>query len=97
MKHLLTAKNNVNNDYLRVEGNMLTALIQDGPIKEVGVNGCQVTDVLEYITEVYKSLNKEFPCRENSLTITYLEEALVMQAARTKDRIERKVEGKNEL
>jgi hypothetical protein len=69
--------------------------IQSDPIGEVGVNGVQATDMLEYVKHLFQSLNATFPCRENSLTITKIEEALHWQEARTKDRELRKVEGKN--
>ena len=72
-------------------------MIQSDPISQVGINGCQVGDMLEFVKELYKSLNEAFPCRENSLTITKLEEAQHWQEARTKDRLKRQVEGKNEL
>jgi len=99
MIHLHNAYTELNEDlkYLvSVEGNRLSANIQDGPIDSVGVNGIQVTDLLDYIKEVYKSLNSAYPCRENSLTITKIEEAIHWQDARTKDRESRGVEGKNE-
>lgn len=70
--------------------------IQDGPIGEVGINGCQVSDMLVFVKELFKSLNNDFPCRENSLTITKLEEAIHWQDARTKDRESRGVEGRSE-
>jgi len=44
--------------------------IQSDPIGEVGVNGCQAVDMLEYVKYLFQSLNEAFPCRENSLTIT---------------------------
>lgn len=78
-----------------INKNKITFTIQDGPIKEFGVNGIQVTDMLEYCKELYKSLNKSFPCRENALTITKIEEAIHWQDARTKDRESRGVEGLN--
>ena len=77
------------------KGNRLTFVIQDGPIKEVGINGIQVTDLLFFCKELFHSLNKEYPCRENSLTITKIEEAIHWQDARTKDRESRGVEGIN--
>lgn len=83
-------------DFISIEGNELKIKVQDGIIPEVGINGIQVTNILEYINELYKSLNSEYPCRENSLTITKIEEAIHWQEARTKDRIKRNVEGKNE-
>ncbi len=78
-----------------IRKNKITFTIQDGPIKEFGINGIQVTDMLEYCKELFKSLNKDFPCRENALTITKIEEAIHWQDARTKDRKSRKVEGYN--
>ena len=76
------------------EGN-LTFKIQDGPIKEVGQNGAQAADLLLLCKELFHALNKSYPCRENSLTITKIEEALHWQEARTRDRVGRKVEGRN--
>jgi hypothetical protein len=69
--------------------------IQSDPIGEVGVNGCQALDMLEYTKCLFESLNEAFPCRENALTITKIEEAIHWQHARTLDRERRKVEGKN--
>jgi hypothetical protein len=69
--------------------------IQSDPISEVGVNGCQALDVLKYTKCLFESLNEAFPCRENALTITKIEEAIHWQDARTKDRLARQVEGQN--
>ena len=68
-------------------------LIQHGPVKENGRNGCDATDIIRYAIGLYHSFNKAHPCRENSLTITKLEEALHWQEARTRDREARQVEG----
>ena len=69
--------------------------IQSDPISEVGVNGVQALDILKYTKCLFESLNEAFPCRENSLTITKIEEAIHWQDARTKDRQRRLVEGYN--
>ena len=69
--------------------------IQSDPIGEVGVNGVQATDMLKYVKCLFESLNEAFPCRENALTITKIEEAIHWQDARTKDRQRRAVEGQN--
>jgi|LakMenE01Jun11ns_1017448.scaffolds.fasta_scaffold8945310_1 hypothetical protein len=69
--------------------------IQSDPISEVGLNGIQAVDMLEYVKCLFESLNESFPCRENSLTITKIEEAIHWQHARTRDRLNRGVEGKN--
>lgn len=70
--------------------------VQSDPIKEVGVNGIQASDMLIYVKCLFESLNEAFPCRENALTITKIEEAIHWQEARTRDRVLRNVEGKNE-
>lgn len=67
--------------------------IQSDPIKEVGVNGCQACDMLEYVKCLFQSLNSAIPNRETSITITKLEEAMHWQDARTADRERRMVEG----
>jgi len=69
--------------------------IQSDPIGEVGINGVQAVDMLEYTKCLFQSLNDAFPCRENALTITKIEEAIHWQEARTKDRLRRAVEGSN--
>ena len=70
--------------------------IQSDPVSVVGVNGCQALDMLKYVKCLFESLNEAFPCRENALTITKIEEAIHWQEARTRDRVLRNVEGKNE-
>lgn len=73
----------------------LTAKLQLGPIGEVGVNGCQVDDIIAFAREFITGLNKDFPCRENSLVITKLEEAEMWLRRRKEDREKRGVEGFN--
>jgi hypothetical protein len=70
--------------------------IQSDPIGEVGVNGCQASDMLEFVKCLFESLNDSFPCEENKATINSLESAISSQEERTKDREARGVEGKNE-
>jgi hypothetical protein len=79
--------------YVRHDVNSISFTIQNGPIKEVGKNGCQVVDVIAVAKRILEELNKKFPCRENSMTITHLDEALMWQEKRTKDRETRQVEG----
>ncbi len=98
MKHLKEALEAVlpKNDYVTVGDNTVIFTIQDGPIKEVGINGCQASDMLEYVKELFVSLNNAYPCPENIDTISFLEGALERQADRTRDREKRGVEGKSE-
>ncbi len=79
--------------YVRNDKNSLSFTLQNGPIKEVGLNGCQVTDVIAVAKHIIEELNKKFPCRENAVTITKLDEALLWQQKRTADREARNVEG----
>lgn len=82
--------------YISVDNHVVRFQIQSDPIRQVGVNGVQASDMLIFVKELFKSLNTSFPCRENSLTITKIEEAIHWQEARTKDREKRGVEGLNE-
>lgn len=70
--------------------------VQSDPIGEVGVNGLQATDMLEYIKYLFESLNEAYPCEENQFTINAIDNALGWQCVRTKDRESRKVEGTNQ-
>jgi hypothetical protein len=67
--------------------------IQSGPVKEFGVNGCQIDDVIAWAKEKIEGFNREFPCRENSIIITKLDEALLWSLKRKRHREKRKVEG----
>ena len=69
--------------------------VQSGPIKEFGVNGCQIDDVIAWAKEKIEGFNKAFPCRENSIIITKLDEALMWSQKRKADREKRSVEGFN--
>lgn len=82
--------------YVRHDVNSLSFTIQNGPVKEHGINGCQVDTVIEAAKIIIEGLNKNFPCRENSMAITKLDEALMWLNKRTQDRIKRNVEGKNQ-
>ena len=81
--------------YVRHDVNSLSFTIQNGPVKEVGTNGCQVDTVIEAAKIIIEGLNKNFPCRENAMAITKLDEALMWLEKRTKDREKRQVEGLN--
>lgn len=79
--------------YVRHDVNSISFTIQNGPVKENGVNGCQVDTLVHAAAHMIRELNKKYPCRENSLAVTKLEEALHWLEARTKDREARGVEG----
>ena len=73
--------------------NAITFKIQNGPIKEHGINGCQVDTMIKTAKIIIEGLNKKFPCRENAMVITKLDEALMWSEKRKQDRINRNVEG----
>lgn len=77
------------------ESNQIAFKIQDGPILENGKNGCQLTEMIQVAKIMLEGLNKKFPCRENAMTITKLDEALMWLNKRTEDRTARNVEGKS--
>jgi hypothetical protein len=66
---------------------------QRGPVKEHGVNGCQIDDMIKFARLTIEVFNKKFPCRENSLAITKLQEAELWLMQRRLDREARGVEG----
>jgi hypothetical protein len=76
--------------------NTISFKIQNGPVKEMGVNGCQVDTIIEAAKLIVEGLNKYFPCRENAMVITKLDEALMWSAKRKSDRENRGVEGLNQ-
>lgn len=73
--------------------NTMAFKIQNGAVKENGVNGCQVDTVIEAAKLIIEGLNKKFPCRENSMAITKLDECLMWLELRTKNRIKQGIEG----
>lgn len=77
------------------DAEMISIKVMTKPASEGG-SGCQFTDLMEVALHQLKYLNGKFPCRENAITITKLEEALMWQKKRTEDRTTRGVEGKDE-
>jgi len=75
--------------------NCISFKIQSGPIKENGINGCQVDTLIEAAKMIIEGLNKKFPCRENAVVVTKLDEALLWLLKRKMDRERRNVEGLN--
>lgn len=79
--------------YVRHDVNSISFTIQNGPIQENGVNGCQVDTIIEAAKIILEGLNKQFPCIENSMAITKLDECLLWLLKRKNERTERAVEG----
>lgn len=75
-------------------GPVQTIQFQNGPVKEVGPNGIQNEDLLKIVLDRMEGFNTgPYRCRENSLAITHLEEAIHWLDHRTRDREDRGVEG----
>ena len=79
--------------YIRHDVNSISFTLQNKPIKEVGVNGCQVDTIIEPAKLILEGLNEKFPDPENEMAINNLECALAHLAERTRQRTERGVEG----
>lgn len=83
--------------YIDHDVNMISFRIQDGPIKEVGKNGCQVDTLVHASIAMIKGLNEKYPCTENDEAILALNLTLMWLGKRKKDREARGVEGRSKL
>lgn len=73
---------------------MATLEFQNGPIKEVGVNGITQEALLAICADRLRSFQAgQYSCRENAIALTKIEEAQLWLAKRTRDRLARGVEG----
>lgn len=68
---------------------------QHGPIGDNGVNGIQNEELLELLLIRLRALQERFPCRENALAITNIEQGLMWLQRRTALRVAQGVEGQN--
>jgi hypothetical protein len=67
-------------------------LNEDGTNKQ----GTTIEEVLRVAFQRLREINEKFPCRENSVAITKIQEAIMWLNERTRDRKELGVDGKNE-
>jgi hypothetical protein len=76
----------------------LNIQFQNGPIQETGVNGVTQEALLAICIDRLQSFQEgPFACRENALALTKLEEAVHWLNSRTQARVERGVEGTNQI
>lgn len=73
--------------------NTISFRIQNGPVKEVGVNGCQIVTLIEAARVLIEKHNEKFPSMGNISAMHHLEMAIFSQERRTKAREARRVEG----
>jgi hypothetical protein len=84
------------------KGNQEIQFIEKAPISEGSTelatlnDGTTNEELLEVLINRMNHLQSKFPCRENAIVITKLEESLMWLEKRTKDRKKRGVEGKQE-
>jgi hypothetical protein len=67
------------------EGSTELETVSDGTTNEA---------LIEVLVDRLNFLQEKFPCRENAIVITKLEESLMWLNKRTADRVKRNVEGK---
>lgn len=71
---------------------------QNGPIGEVGVNGITHEVLLAIVIDRLRAFQRgAFSCRENALALTKLEESMHWLHHRTRQRMDRGVEGTNQV
>lgn len=67
---------------------------QEGPIQESGLNGISNEALLAIVEDRLKGFQSgKFACRENDLALTHLQEAMHWLHSRTRERMQRGVEG----
>lgn len=80
------------------EGNCLTIDFQNGPIKEVGVNGVSNEALLAIVADRLEGFQfGPFACAENKLALDLLQDAMTALASRTRNRLARGVEGTRQV
>ena len=78
---------------IRQDKNSLSFTLQDGPVLQNGVNGCQLTTLVEAALVILGGLHEKHPCDENIATIHAWRKGLDYQKRRTENRERRGVEG----
>ena len=82
-----------------VTGDVISKVdFQEGPVKEVGLNGVQNEDLLQMVIARLQAFqNSAFACVENADALKKIQEALAILNARTAKRQSRGVEGTNQV
>lgn len=84
----------IDQDYLPSFVPKYTLSLQNGPIKEHGVNGWQNEMLIAVVIDRIKGYQEtEFRCDSNALALVHLKQALVQLELRTAERVSRGVEG----
>jgi hypothetical protein len=76
---------------------VITIKFQVGPIREVGLNGCSIEDVIDVLAERVMGFQRgPFMCLENEVALRALNEAKGALLSRTAQRQAQGVEGTNQ-
>ena len=75
--------------------NAITFRIQNGPIKENGVNGCQIDTLAATFITMLEGLNSQYSCQENEQALLFFRDGLRWLKKRKANREARGVEGTN--
>ena len=78
---------------VEVCGNQVIFRGQMGAVSDVGVNGCQIDDLVKFSRVVIETFNQKVPSVENFCVLQALDEAIWWFKKRTEDRLRRGVEG----
>ncbi len=77
--------------------NTISFRIQNGPVKEVGVNGCQIVTLIEAARVLIEKHNEKFPSMHNISAMHHLELAIFSQERRAQSRGSQGVEGTSQV
>lgn len=81
-----------------VSGEFFCIQFQSGPVREYGVNGVQVEDILEVLAKRLEGFQEgSFQNDYNDSALRNIRAAIGCMHARTAERVERGVEGKDEV
>ena len=80
---------------LGIDKGSISFTLQTGPIKEVGVNGCQIDALIIMAREILIYFNEQYPCQENILALNALHVCLQELFNRTQRRTRQRTEGRN--
>jgi len=70
---------------------------QNGPVKETGPNGLSNEALLAVVEDRLLGFQSgQYACRENAIALTHIQDAMMWLQKRTRDRMARGVEGKNQ-
>lgn len=94
--HLYELENFENKDLPGQELQFIEKKQIDGVLTTI-CDGTTNEELLSVLINRTEYLNYKFPCRENAIAITKMQEALMWFEKRTVDRMKRGVEGKNKM